>query len=363
LILDPLSWFITIIWVAVGFAIYRLYTFRREIDHYAPIITSEGDLTRKHFRILLPYTPENPDRLIKYAINVAKENDGEVNVLRVITVPQQTPLSAGVAYGEAARRSFEPLEKMLEKEGILNHYLVRISHDATEAVLATIEEQNIDLLITDFETLRNSKKLQALVTCDVLAIRTTGDDLRIFEPTNRNIAVPFPQQVEEKKKMVVLYDGGDHSDVVLKATSWLEHSGKFNVSVLSINKKQDDDDDNSNNNKNNKNNIQRSEDDLSHNIKQKEYLEQVGVEFNEIYLSEGTEQNSEKSADLILSAVNSSQPDIVIAGATIGKFSFFNNLHFLVLLDQLNCPIVIAKDFTIPGMHRVKMWLTKIIRK
>ena len=65
----------------------------------------------------------------------------------------------------------------------------------------------------------------------------------------------------------------------------------------------------------------------------------------------------------ILSAVNSSQPDIVIAGATIGKFSFFNNLHFLVLLDQLNCPIVIAKDFTIPGMHRVKMWLTKIIRK
>jgi basic amino acid/polyamine antiporter, APA family len=156
--------------------------------------------------------------------------------------------------------------------------------------------------------------------------------------------------------MVVLYDGGDHSDAVLKATSWLEHSGKFNVSVLSINKKHDYDDDNNNN-------IQRSEDDLSHNIKQKEYLEQVGVEFNEIYLSEGTEQNSEKSADLILSAVNSSQPDLVIAGATIGKFSFFNNLHFLALLDQLNCPIVIAKDFTIPGMHRVKTWLMKVIRK
>src|SRR6187200_2833334 len=121
LVVDPLSWFITIIWVAVGFAIYRLYTFRREIDHYAPIITSEGDLSRKHFRVLLPYTPENPDRLIKYAISVAKENDGEVNVLRVITVPQQTPLSAGVAYGEAARRSFERLEKMFEKESILNH--------------------------------------------------------------------------------------------------------------------------------------------------------------------------------------------------------------------------------------------------
>jgi amino acid transporter len=351
LVVDPLSWFITIIWVAVGFAIYRLYTFRREIDHYAPIITSEGDLTRKDYRILIPYTPENPDRLIKYAIRAAKENDGEVNVLRVITVPQQTPLSAGVAYGEMARKSFEPLEEMLEKENIPNHYLVRISHDAIEAILATIEEQNIDLLITDFETFRNSKKLQTLVTRDVLAIRITGDDLRLFESSDRNIITPFSQKPEEKKKnMVILYDGGNHSDVVLKATSWLEHSGKFNVNVLSVNRKEVDD------------NIDQPHN-PSNNIKQKEYLEQVGVEYNEIYLSEETEKNSERSADLILSAVNSSQPDLVITGATIGKFSFFNNLHFLALLDQLNCPIIVARSFTIPGMHYVKSWLMKIIRK
>ena len=52
---------------------------------------------RKDFRILLPYTPENPDRLIQYAIKVAKEKDGEINILRTIRVPPQTPLSAGIA--------------------------------------------------------------------------------------------------------------------------------------------------------------------------------------------------------------------------------------------------------------------------
>ena len=56
------------------------------------------------------------------------------------------------------------------------------------------------LIDVDFETLRNSKKLQALVTCDVLAIRTTGDDLRIFESTNRITTVTLPQQIEEKFK-------------------------------------------------------------------------------------------------------------------------------------------------------------------
>ena len=349
LVTQPLSWGITVLWVLVGFALYRMYTFKKEIDHYAPIITSEGDITRKDYRILIPYTPENPDRLIKYAIRVAKENDGEVNILRIITVPHQTPLSAGVAFAETARKSFDPLEKMLDKENILNHYLVRISHDATEAILATIEEQNIDLMISDFGTFQNNRKLQTLVTCDVLAIQTNGNDL-VFESSEGNIMSSSYLERIKKKNMVVLYDGGDHSNVTLKATSWLEHSGKFNVSVLAVNKKGG-------------NSINEANDDPEKNIKQKEYLEQVGVEFNEIYLSDETGNNSEKSADLILSAVNASQPDIIVTGATIGKFSFFNNLHFLALLNQLNCPIIVARDFTIPGVNLAKSWLMKIIRK
>ena len=357
LVTQPLSWVISALWILVGFALYRMYTFKKEIEHYAPIVTSEGHLTRNEYRILIPYSPENPDRLIKYAIRVAKENDGEVNVLRVITVPNQTPLSAGTAFADAARKSFEPLEKMLEQEKILNHYLVRISHDTSEAVLATIEEQKIDLLITDFETYRNNKKLQTLSTCNVLAIRTTGDDLTLFESSveGSEDLTPVAQTAERrlKKNMVVLYDGGYHSDLVLKATSWLEHSGKFNVSVLAVNKRREDQ---------SVEDAKEFEDHVAQDNKRKEYLEQVGVEFNEIYLSEETGKNSEKFADLILSAVNASQPDLVVTGATIGKFSFFNNSHLLSLLDQLNCPVVIAREFTIPGVHRAKTWFLKVLR-
>ena len=357
LVTQPMSWVISALWIVVGFALYRMYTFKKEIEHYAPLVTSEGDLTRKEYRILIPYTPENPDRLLRYAIRVAKEYDGEVNVLRILTVPNQTPLSAGTAFADAARKSFEPLEKMLEQENILNHYLFRISHDANEAVLATIEEQKIDLVITDFETYRNNKKLQTLITCNVLAIRTTGDDLTLFESSNevRTDLTPAAQRAGRtiKKNMVVLYDGGYNSDLVLKATSWLEHSGKFNVSVLAVNRRlgghpAED--------------AKELEDRIVQDNMRKEYLEQVGVEFNEIYLSEETGKNSEKFADLILSAVNASQPDLVVTGATIGKFSFFNNSHLLSLLDQLNCPIVIAREVTFPGVHRAKAWFLKLIR-
>jgi basic amino acid/polyamine antiporter, APA family len=337
---QPLSWAITIVWVVIGFFVYRMYTFRKEIEHYAPIVTSEGDLERKDYRILIPYTPEDPDRLLKYAIRVAKENIGEINILRVITVPKQTPLSAGTGYAETAKKSFEPLDKILDKENILNHYLVRISHDPSEAILATVEEQKIDLLITGFETFRNSKKIQTILTCDVLAILSEGNEQFTFE-SNRSSRGKFGQ-----KNLVVLYDGGDHSDVVLKATSWLERSGQFKINVLYINTKKDDEQEK----------IVRITDIL----KQKEYLEQVGIEFNEITLSEGDMRYSNEAADKILSSLSNFQPDVVITGATISKFSLFSDPHFLNMLYELKCPIIVARHFAIPGVHMIKTLIHKL---
>jgi APA family basic amino acid/polyamine antiporter len=337
---QPLSWVITVVWVVIGFLVYRMYTFRKEIDHYAPIVTSEGDLERKDYRILIPYTPEDPDRLLKYAIRVAKENFGEINVLRVITVPKQTPLSAGSGYAETARKSFEPLDKIMDKENILNHYLVRISHDSSEAILATVEEQKIDLLITDFETFRNSKKIQTILTCDVLAILSEGNEEFTFEPT-RTSRRGFGQ-----KNLVVLYDGGDHSDVVLKATSWLERSGQFKINVLYVNTKKDDE--------------QEKIVSITDILKQKEYLEQVGIEFNEINLSDSDMRFSNEAADTILSSLSNFQPDVIITGASISKFSLFSDPHFLNMLYELKCPIIVARHFAIPGVHKIKTLIHKL---
>jgi APA family basic amino acid/polyamine antiporter len=348
---QPLSWGITILWILVGFVLYRMYTFKQEIQHYAPIVTSEGDLKREDYRILIPYTPEDPDRLLKYAIRAAKETAGEVNILRVITVPHQTPLSAGVAFADTAKRSFEPLEKILDRENIPSHYLVRVSHDATEAILATIEEQRIDLLVTDFETLRHDRKLSTLMTCKVLAIKAENDTLELEpKPKQKHIdremmtisATDAIAADIEKKSMVVVYDGGSHSDVLLKATSWLEHSGMFRVGLISLVRR----DSTSGNKKSGSVSMHH------------DYLSQLGVSLKEVTLQEV----SPRAADAILSAVSLFQPDIVIMGATVGKYSVFQNPDFLSMLDQFNCPVVIARDFTIPGVHRAKSLIMRVLK-
>ncbi len=364
---QPLSWFISVIWIAIGFAVYRIYIFRKEIEHYAPIITSEGDLARKHFRILIPYTPDNPDRLTKYAVRVAKENDGEINILRVITVPHQTPLSAGSAFTERAAKDFEPLEKIIDKESIPNHYFVRISHDTNEAILSTIEEQRIGLLITDYETLRRNKAIQTLATCNMLAILTGGvsdEELALEDSITEKEKEYLSLAGEEdkrkvKKNLVVLYDGGDHSDMVLKTSNWLEHSGRFKTTVLSIKKKEEG----------KHIGYSRIESQKIRHEKEKEqeknvkHLEQIGVKFREVFVSDITQHNSQEFCRLIASSVDDSQPDLVVTGKRIGKFSVFDNEYFVSLLEGLNCPVIVASSFVIPGLSKMRSLLTKAMHK
>ncbi|MGH9980216.1 MAG: amino acid permease, partial [Nitrososphaeraceae archaeon] len=363
LITAPFSWAITGLWVLLGFFIYRMFTFKTEIEHYSPTITSEGNLVRKNFRILLPYTPENPDRLIQYAIRVAKEKDAEINILRTIRVPPQTPLSAGIAFIDSARKTFDSLEKLLNKEDVVWHYFVRISHDATEAVLTTLSEQKIDLMVIDYETMRSNKKLQTLLTCDVLAIIPHSEDYIILERQN-NTNEEIEVSIDDKRNIVVLYDDGDNSDEVLKVTTWFANNERLNLKVVTINRRNLNNKYNIINHKtkeatikgeNNNNKI------VSTFNKRREYFIQAGVELNEIHVSEDVEKNSTQFGKLILESVMIHNPDILITESTIGKYSLFTDSKFAhLLLYQLYCPVIVVRDSTMPLVSFMTHLMLKI---
>ncbi|MGI8719637.1 MAG: hypothetical protein ACR2KF_03865, partial [Nitrososphaeraceae archaeon] len=95
-------------------------------------------------------------------------------------------------------------------------------------------------------------------------------------------------------------------------------------------------------------------------LKQKEYLEQVGIEFNEITLSNNDMQYSNEAADTILSSLSNFQPDVVITSATISKFSLFNDPHFLNMLYELKCHVIVARHFAIPGVHTIKTLIHRL---
>ena len=196
LIYNPLSWAIAIVWILIGFSIYKLYIVKKEIEHYAPLVANIGPAERKDYRIMVVFNKKTIDKLVKIAATIAKDKGGEISLLNVATIPLQIPLSMGHGFAEPIMKSFDELKT---RPGFTEYrYLVRLSHDNTEAILATAEEQGINLLVMDFYDLRNNRKLLSLTTCDILGV---------------NIKKEFEKEISN---VVVSYDKGRHSDLGLE---------------------------------------------------------------------------------------------------------------------------------------------------
>jgi APA family basic amino acid/polyamine antiporter len=397
LVTQPISWGISILWIIIGFIVYRLYTFKKELDHYAHLVTSEGDLTRKDYRILIPYTPENPDRLIRYGLCVAKKEDGEINILRVITVPTQTPLNAGIAFAQSARKSFDPLHEIIEKENVLSHYFVKISHDYNDAILVTIEEQKIDLLITDLRTFINNRKLQTLITHDMLLIQTRGDDeglvfdnrpnkIQSFaSPSSISLYAPAFNTNSEKndvysnvetrqnsglhhkqKNLLVIYDNESRSELLSKTITWIESCSNYFVTILSIR------------NNDFRNDLNGSEKEITclgkddKNDNEWKYIDFENEDFHlthrkfmqynyfNIDINMDNFENGKFASGVILSLINTYRPDLIIFGSKIGKYNFISNTENNVLFNQINYPFIITIDYDLPGVGIVKNSFEKI---
>jgi basic amino acid/polyamine antiporter, APA family len=196
LIYNPLSWAIAIVWILIGFSIYKLYISKKEMEHYAPLVANIGPQHRKDYRIMVVFNKKSVEKLVKIASAIAKDKNGEISLLNVATIPIQIPLSMAHGFAEPIMKSFDELKKLPSFADY--RYLVRLSHDTTEAILATAEEQGINLLVMDFYDLRNNRKLMTLTTCDILGVSIKKE----FE--------------KELSHLVVAYDKGRHSDLGLE---------------------------------------------------------------------------------------------------------------------------------------------------
>jgi len=213
LITHPESWIIAVVWVLIGFVIYKFYTSKQELRHNAPLVFSQGPSLRKKYRILIIFDKKTALQFYKIANSIAKQKDGEITFLHVINIPRQTPLSLTHGFGQKGLKEIEEFKKSIHGS-LRNRYLVRLAHDPTEAILSTAEEQDINTMIVDFSFLRNNKKLFSLSTCDIVGIRLRKN----FD--------------SDMNKMIVSYDRGRHSDLGLEIASAVSNFNSADIRVV-----------------------------------------------------------------------------------------------------------------------------------
>lgn len=203
---SPIAWYYVLAWIAGGALIYYLYARPREDVSDRSTVISEAKLLPnpvdpEQYRVLVPIAnPESLPGLLTPALNAARQHDGAITLLHVITVPDQLPLSAGREYIRRSERLREMALELMEHEDVPLEFEVRISHRLTRAIVETAEEKTANLLIMGWRGeskqvgARIGKNIDDLidrVNCKVLVVQQE----RIKRPERILIPVQDPQQV------------------------------------------------------------------------------------------------------------------------------------------------------------------------
>ena len=142
-----------VLWLIVGMLGFLAWKGSQAEEEFLPgepsrvaQVSTEGQ--ESDFRVLVPIAnPTNVAPLIDLASAIAKENDGEIIAMRVVSLPEQSPTSRETSYVERERRILEQAHVRAKTNGVKISSLVTIGRNPARAILETARERYCDLIV------------------------------------------------------------------------------------------------------------------------------------------------------------------------------------------------------------------------
>jgi amino acid transporter len=169
------------------------------LERETPTAVAEYKASGEGYQVVVPIAnPRNAAQLMRTATTLAAENDGEVLVMSVVTVPEQTPLSRGRERTDEKRDVLNYAMSIADEEGIPVSGTIRIGHNAASAILNTIIQHDSDAVVVGWKGRRtqrrdvvlgtNVDRIVAEAPCDVyvekFGMRADGEVDSILLPTS-----------------------------------------------------------------------------------------------------------------------------------------------------------------------------------
>lgn len=138
-------------YLALGVLVYLLYARDRHVKAQEGITVFKPpseERAKKTYRILTPIAnPATADALLRLAGMLARQQDGEVLALQVVTVPDQVPLEEGRHRAAAGRVLLERALNQAQEEKFQLQTMSRVAHSVAEGILDTAREEKVDLIL------------------------------------------------------------------------------------------------------------------------------------------------------------------------------------------------------------------------
>jgi uncharacterized hydrophobic protein (TIGR00271 family) len=141
-----------LILIALGLGIFYFYGRHHciEVKEGITVFKSEDieGSPKQHKRILVPIAnPETASTLLNLAGTLVRSEGGKVIALRVITVPNQLPLSDGRIEAKANRVLLDQAIDQATKEEFRVQTMTRVSRSIAEGILDTAREEDVDQIL------------------------------------------------------------------------------------------------------------------------------------------------------------------------------------------------------------------------
>ena len=180
---EPQAWFIALAWIGLGLGVHYLYQKREVVAGVTRVVSSVLPSAQPHYRILVPVDDLERTELVDFASLVALVEDGELDLLHVVEVPETLPVDAiDRLYLSEVRWSLGRLRHRAEEAGVTVKARVEVSHRVIDAILDNIRDEEIDLLVAGWKggwrrgriLGSNVDRLVQEAPCDVVVFKGAG---------------------------------------------------------------------------------------------------------------------------------------------------------------------------------------------
>jgi len=200
-----IGWYVTVIWLAIGFILYFGYSVKKEKIEKGKIARyiSPGDyrtvVSLSHLTSVKP--------LITLGAGFAKAHGNEIVALHVIAIPQQTFLETGDQFIKESQPIFDTAMSTGKEFGVIVNNKNVASHNVPEAILdvARYGKCNI-ILLGGTEKVFRGKIKQSVPQ---ILMRSADCDVGVF----------FPKNFKDVKKILVPLGIGEHAHRVELASN------------------------------------------------------------------------------------------------------------------------------------------------
>lgn len=179
------------------------------VPSYTVYQTRAPELGRGRILVSLA-NPHTAPMLLQMAAAIARERNYEIECLQVIRIPRHQLPSETPVRTTDSRRLLQHAIRLGQNLGICIHTQIRVSHDVAQAVLDTIRERHINLLLMGWKGHSSRGEWIFSDTVDPL-IRLAGCDLVLVKLGRQHLESPTACPLPVFNRWLIPLSGGPHA--------------------------------------------------------------------------------------------------------------------------------------------------------